>query len=264
MKTIKQLLLTAAVVAGIQTAAFGQATTNSTTLASAVSATANTIEVSSATGIEEGDFAFVDREAMIVNDISSTTLTVSRGYGSTISAHSSGETIYVDDADAFRAVPIGGGCTSTEYRFLPVIDIATGDVADCLQSLWVNLKDTVEAVYESGPLATGSVDSIFFTANREYTVVDIQAVWATAESGGTVTLMPERLQATEACGSGDDLLASTMDGTATANTVLDPGLTTTRASLVISEGNRICIDYGVDTPGELLNVVVTVTMWPTG
>jgi len=163
-----------------------------------------------------------------------------------------------------------------EYRFKPdswQIEGATADASEATMA-WTDptgdrthtWPDADVEVGEftitgcSGPLATGSVDQVIFIATRSYTIQDIDAVWTVAESAGTVGIMPERSQGTEAPGSGDDLLTAAFDGTATANTVVNGTLTATTANLTLAAGDRIALDFTGDTPGELLGVCVAVRL----
>lgn len=111
----------------------------------------------------------------------------------------------------------------------------------------------------TGSLVTGSVDVIVFLATRAYTILDIDAVWQVAEAGGTIAIMPERLQGTEDVSAGDDLLTAAFDATGTANTVVNGTLSST-VSLAI--GDRIGLDFTNDTAGELLNVCVNIRLIP--
>ncbi|HWP39750.1 MAG TPA: hypothetical protein VNL70_02405, partial [Tepidisphaeraceae bacterium] len=117
----------------------------------------------------------------------------------------------------------------------------------------------------SVPVALGAaathVDGVFFIADRPYKVTDIDAIWAVAESTGSMDVMVERLQGTEACGSGDDLLAAAIDATGTANTVNNGTLTATTANLTLAAGDRLCLDLTA-TPNEITNLVVTVGLDP--
>lgn len=118
------------------------------------------------------------------------------------------------------------------------------------------------AVKMQALLLADHIDQIFFIADRSYTVTDIDAVWATAETAAG-DIMIERLQGTEACGSGDDLLTAAIDGTATANTVVNGTLTATTANLTLAAGDQLCFDATAGV-GEILGTVVTVGLVPAG
>ena len=97
--------------------------------------------------------------------------------------------------------------------------------------------------------------------HRAYTVTDIDAVWGTAESTGSMDIQVDRLQGTEACAAGDNLLNAVIDATGTANTVANGTLTSTTANLNLSAGDRLCVDLTA-TPNEIANMVVTVGLVP--
>lgn len=115
--------------------------------------------------------------------------------------------------------------------------------------------------WAQGGTAADALDTQFFIADRPYTVTEINVVWGVAESTGSMDVMVERLQGTEACAAGDDLQAAVVDATGTANTVATPALTATTANLTLAAGNRLCVDLTA-TPNEITNLVVTVTLIP--
>lgn len=115
--------------------------------------------------------------------------------------------------------------------------------------------------WAQGGVPANAVNSQFFIADEGYVVTAINVVWGTAETTGDMDIMLERLQGTEACGSGDDLQAAVVDATGAANTVATPALTATPALLSLAAGDRLCVDLTA-TPNEVANIVVTVTMNP--
>jgi len=117
------------------------------------------------------------------------------------------------------------------------------------------------AVYAQGPAVADAINTQFFIADRAYTVTDIDVSWAVAESTGAMAVQVQRLQGTEAIASGDDLLASTIDATATANTVTAGTLTTTTAFLDLAAGDRLAVELTA-TPNEVTNIIVTVGLIP--
>ncbi len=111
-----------------------------TTLSAAMTATQTTARLASATGTAVGGWLYIDHEAMQVTAISSTTMTVNRsGTGnSNINTHASAANVFVATAaiaaqtflpheTAVRA----GNCTPSNYQYLPIIDVETGDVYFC-------------------------------------------------------------------------------------------------------------------------------------
>lgn len=102
----------------------------------------------------------------------------------------------------------------------------------------------------------GSLDAIVGTVPYPAELISISEIHRVAESGGTVGIMPERCQGTEAVGSGDDLLSAAFDGVATALTLQEGALLTT-AVVHFAKGDRLVLDFTGDTPGELAGVSVT-------
>jgi hypothetical protein len=106
--------------------------------------------------------------------------------------------------------------------------------------------------------AHAGIASIFFLAPYRCRVTKISEVHATAAGqAGTATV--ERLQATEAPGSGDDLLSTTkIDLAGTVNTVQTPALTGTAANLVLEVGNRLALKLASGASTTLANACVAV------
>ena len=154
------LLLAAFALCGL---AFGQATMQSTTLSAAIDINQKVFTVAAATYVLAPGVAdargsigspstnnyyilYVDREAMKVNAVSGTTVTVERGVqGSVRSAHVSGAKVWTGPANYFgMQLPPGGymepvagtPCTSTTQKVLPFIAVATGRAWNCGNSLW--------------------------------------------------------------------------------------------------------------------------------
>ena len=104
------------------------------------------------------------------------------------------------------------------------------------------------------------IDGIAFVADRGYTVTRIDQIHITPETAGTVDIMPTKCEGVEAPASGQPLLSAAFDGTATAETVQNGGLTATGADLILVAGDRLCVDYSGDVAGELLGSTITFTL----
>lgn len=247
--------------------ALAQTSLNETTLSAAVTSSAQTIVLSSATGVADGYGIYIDREYMTVSAswTSGTTVPVIRRGQAT--SHAAGVPVFIGPAHAFVTADPAGSCVAASQPYLPVINVLNGNIWDCSSTVekWVNLRDITVVTCRTGPLATGSVDQSCFTANRPYLVYKITEVHTTAESAGTVTLIPRRQQSTEAPASGDSLVASAIDmvgAGAVAQTVKTPALTATESLLMLATGDRLGLDFTDDTPGELAGVVVTFYLYP--
>lgn len=121
------------------TRVFAQATINTTTLSAAVTATAISFRLASVSTVAVGQVIYVDREAMRVNTVNSTTavVTVTRGFSSTNAvAHASGAVAYTGPANYFSATDVSGPCTATNEVALPHINMPDGNVFQCSNSLW--------------------------------------------------------------------------------------------------------------------------------
>ncbi len=101
----------------------------------------------------------------------------------------------------------------------------------------------------------------FFHAPYRCVLREVRVSWRTASSSGT--LQVERLQGTEAKDAGNDLLAATVDTSATAETVTVPALTTTTADLTLEVGDRLgLVNGGTLTSSADLAVTVVLTPIP--
>ena len=117
--------------------AWAQAAMNQTTINLALDATSSTVSVASATSIVAGHELYVDREAMLVQSVSGTTLTVTRGYdGTNAAAHAQGTLLYSGTPSRFSRTRYAGSCTRTSQIVVPIINTATGEFFDCTNSLW--------------------------------------------------------------------------------------------------------------------------------
>ena len=115
-----------------------------------------------------------------------------------------------------------------------------------------NLEDTLPQ--------TAANYGIFFTACRPCYVLEIRQVHGTASSAGTVNV--EKLTGTTAKGSGDDLLATAIDTSGTADTVQ----TFTARKLqnhTLNAGDRLAIVSG-GTLTSMKDLNITVYLAPRG
>jgi len=154
---MKKFLTLSALAAFAAIASFGQTILTPTTLSAAVTkAKQLQIVVASATGITAPTQTtsvdlYIDKELMLVEAVSGTTVTVSRGQGgTTATTHASGALVFASSPNNFftgsadnagiggSPVQAGGSCTRTNLLVLPSIDVETGVISDCLGGVWVN------------------------------------------------------------------------------------------------------------------------------
>jgi hypothetical protein len=118
-----------------------------TTLSAAVSETASTVSVASATTVTAGNYLYVESpyggpgELMSISSVSGTTATVRRGVnGTQAMSHLNGMSVWAQAAHAFYAAdpyPMGG-CTQANQLFLPHINARTGAMFDCdARGVWM-------------------------------------------------------------------------------------------------------------------------------
>lgn len=152
--------------------AFGQTILTRTTLAAAVTTTSTTfVRVSSATGITANTTVlFVDGEAMTVNAVSGTTISVTRGEPSSRAAtHPNGAVVWIGPPNAFYFQnPFGypsGSCTRSLQLFLPYIDVNNAIISDCIGGVWVNGDNWPPAVTAFRVLAPNSGGTAYTALN---------------------------------------------------------------------------------------------------
>lgn len=145
-KTINATLFLAAALLFAAFPAHAQTILTQTTLSAAVTTTsARTVVVASATCaactgavLAPGTNIYIDRELMVVNAVNSTTLTVQRGASGTASGtHASGALVFMGPPPAFLTnprvtAPTDGSCTRGNIAYLPVIQVSTGIISDCV------------------------------------------------------------------------------------------------------------------------------------
>ena len=131
------LILSASVnylVPGAPPVVFGQTYATNTPLSAAVTAaSATTIRVTSATGFTVGYVVYIDGEALTINAVSGTTITVFRGaVGTMAGTHANGATVIVGPPNMYSTMdPPMGSCTPGNYTNLPLVNVITGDVWIC-------------------------------------------------------------------------------------------------------------------------------------
>ena len=146
-----KLLLVSSLVALLASVASAQTILTMTTLSTAVTSTStSTVTVGSSTGITANSTVIYvadtgnSGEAMFVNAVSGTTLSVQRGYQTLGKArtHLSGALVFVGPPNAFGTIQPSGSCTRTSIMYLPDIAlgvVGTGTViSDCIGGEWVN------------------------------------------------------------------------------------------------------------------------------
>ena len=104
----------------------------------------------------------------------------------------------------------------------------------------------------NGDIATTTV----FQANRDMVVTGVKAIYGTAFAAA-VTIDLTKDTGTTAAGGGTSVLAATMAGDGTINTVLSPALAASAATLAMAAGDRLAVKFSATTTGALFCLVVT-------
>lgn len=195
MRNIFSKVAMLAVIALAAIPGFSQVTLPSTTLSAAITGGNNpqdSFVVASvgtgATAMAVGDVLYIDREAMQLKAISSTTLTVNRGaMGTATKSHASGTTVYSGRPQWFSRNEQSGSCTSTAEAVLPVVNVASGNIFQCTASLWVVINGpltTGTGLTALGPNAAGTIDegSLDTAFRTNYLTSSINFEGATADT----------------------------------------------------------------------------------
>lgn len=133
MRFLKLIVPMLLVLALTVAPSFAATSLTATYLSSAINDTQTTVVVNSATGMSAGWLVFVDREAMLIRSISSTTLTVQRGVqGTAPAAHASSAGVLAQTPSAFYVKDVSGTCNTTTVEYLPWVNLSNGSVYDCL------------------------------------------------------------------------------------------------------------------------------------
>jgi len=138
---MRRIVLGLVVALSLVSPAFAQTYLTSTTNSAAMTSSATSFTVASATGIAAGGALYVNREYMTVRSVSGTVVTVTRGQAGTVAnAHGASQTVIIIPAAAIPTVitlkdptPIDGvgTCTASEHQYLPVINVGNGNVWLC-------------------------------------------------------------------------------------------------------------------------------------
>jgi hypothetical protein len=106
--------------------------------------------------------------------------------------------------------------------------------------------------------ATTTNYSTCFIADRPYVVIQAQEIHAVASSGGATTLAITKDTGTGAPASGTNVLSSTFDLAATANTLQSLNAVTTGVA-TLNVGDRLALKL-TGTPTSMTNVTVTIAL----
>lgn len=159
MNTLKRFsfaLALAAILVAVVPSGFAQTALLNTTLSTAIddktqlvtlaavtniTAAGNPISTS-AIGTPSGTalwLAYIDKEAMEIVSLSSTTLTVRRGrQGTRATAHNASVKVLAGPVSAFTTFDPIGTCTRTALKYVPVVNVLNGSVNDCTAGAWSN------------------------------------------------------------------------------------------------------------------------------
>lgn len=127
---MKKTLISLAVFLGLALSAFGQTALTQTTLSAAVTPSATSIPLTSATGVTAGQTVlYVDQEAMYVNSLAGKVAGVTRGYqGTRVGGHISLATVLLGPPPAFISYDPQGACTAgKELPYAPMINLSNGN-----------------------------------------------------------------------------------------------------------------------------------------
>lgn len=124
-----------------------------TTLSSAVVQADGVITVASSTDFTVGQFIYIDAEALEINAISGTSITVGRGQlGTRTQDHASSEAVFTGGNQHFQQTDpdYGAACTvgTGEALYLPYINLGRAVMWTCITTSWVGTS-TAAITYDS-------------------------------------------------------------------------------------------------------------------
>jgi len=222
---------------------FPQTSLTNTTFSAAVSTTDNVVSVASATGIAAptlgasiGSILVAGQEAMRVTAVSSTRITVIRGYRSEVFAHASGDTVYEGQPEEFANAEPYGACTvGVTWAHSPLIVFGTGNLWNCTSSVWVN---STNRTFAGTAAITGNA-----------TVGGTLAVTGLATVGGTLGI------------TGVSTLASAViTAGATVGTTLGVSGAATLDSAVVTNGATVGTTLAVTGTTNLIGGLLTTAI----
>jgi hypothetical protein len=206
LKTLSLILL----VVLLGSFASAQTSLTQTTLSAAINSSATSFKVASATGITATNTVlYVDKEAMFVNAVNSTTVSVTRGYNGTVGrGHTSGVMVLSGPPNAFVTTEPSGACTNAQgvFQFSPVVNIRTGNQWLCSTVTgrvvpgWGNSSSepsVTTAVASAAGLVTPSGPLFHITGALAITGFNIP-VGLDTKAGGVVCAIPDGTYTTTA------------------------------------------------------------------
>jgi hypothetical protein len=219
---------------------FAQTTTTSTTLSAAITAPTNgnprgssfLITVASATGIQStypASGLYIDLEYFAVTAVSGTSITVKGGQAGTVQAtHPSGAKVWIGPqgqtgpffSGPGNSRPIqGGSCTANANLYLPLINVLTGQIYNCVGSLW---QTTINAQAQSAFVRRAVVNAAYTALITDqliaYTSLSAtRAVTLPSPSGfpGKIMIFKDESGSATTAGTLTITLVGTVDGSST-------------------------------------------------
>lgn len=142
-------------------------TLTSTTTSAAVAASDKVVCLAAATGVAVpgngtlGSALFMGKETMRVQSVTSTSTCFNVARSARPVGHASGATVYVGKPNQFYAYNPEGTCVVGSIDVRPWINTATGEVSDCVSSLWTRINGPATAgtgLTSLGPNSASAVD----------------------------------------------------------------------------------------------------------
>jgi len=277
MNKLKQLLVSVALLLLAASTSWAQVTLTSTTLSVAITdASSTSIRVTSATGFAAGSIAYVDREALRVVSASGTTISVVRGFsGTRASTHANAATIYVGLPEYFTTYDRAGSCTATNELVLPRINFNSGNILNCVASLWVATNGpltTNTGLTAIGPNAAGTVDlgaaaTAFRTA---YLTTDINFEGSTGGADTNETIIRITDPNADRIFTVPNISSDTFSFIGATETLVGKTLTTPVLGAATGTSINLTGSLDVGTAGSVVGTVVmnnattgTITLQPT-
>lgn len=182
-KTLFTLILAAVLALGLAQPIHAQTILDQTFLTAAMSATATTMTVTSNTGFTASTntveyWAFIENEAVRINAVSGTLITVQRGQEGAQTAHPINSIVHVGLKTRFYTNdPPIGSCTRATELVIPRINVRNGNLWDCQvqTNQWVKRNYTAYAA----PMLYREVNDVAYTMTLQDRFVTYITITAT-------------------------------------------------------------------------------------
>ena len=233
MTNFLKCLILVALIACVAITGSAQTAMTTTTLSAAVTTSQQTVTLASATGVNNASrpissseigaptgasytLLFVDKEAMAVNSINTTSLvaTVIRGWNGTLQTpHVSGAKVWVGPSYAYGNFDPAGACQRSTLPYLPRVVPTTGNIWDCTGNtgVWASFAAFPGKMVVGSQLTAAATLTLYAPIHHvTASTVTISTISAAAlPANGCVTLIPDAAMTGATTSTGGNIALAT-------------------------------------------------------